>query len=268
MSIPLLPMIVGTLLGARHMEQLDRGLVAIQTGANKAYLSWRLSGTEMTSVTGFDVYRNGKKITSAPVTTSTNYVDGESSPGATYRVRPIVGGAEVAEAGKDVAAWGRPYLEIPVMLPPGGRTPDGKEYTYSLNDASAGDLDGDGQYEIVVKWYPSNAQDNAFAGYTGNTLLDAYKLDGTRLWRIDLGRNVRSGAHYVQFQVMDYDGDGMAEMFCQTGDGTIDGTGKVLGDEKADWRAKDGYVRTSDGTGSRTLADGTRVADLVGRILT
>lgn len=268
MPISIIPLLAVAVFGARQMEHLDRGLVAVQTGTNKAYLSWRLSGTEMSSVEGFNVYRDGKMITPAPVTNSTNLVDNESTPGATYRVRPIVDGKEVAESVKDAAAWSRAYLEIPVMLPPGGKTPDGKDYTYSLNDASTGDLDGDGQYEIVVKWYPSNAQDNAFAGYTGNTLLDAYKLDGTRLWRIDLGRNIRSGAHYTQFQVMDFDGDGMAEIACQTADGTIDGIGKILGDEKADWRAKDGYVKTPDGTGSRTLADGTRVADLVGRIVT
>ncbi|MDO5576461.1 MAG: rhamnogalacturonan lyase, partial [Fibrobacter sp.] len=165
-----------------------------------------------------------------------------------------------------VKPWAQQFLSVPLQVPPDGKTPDNKSYNYSANDASVGDLDGDGQYEIIVKWYPSNAQDNAFAGYTGNTYLDAYKLDGTRLWRIDLGRNIRSGAHYTQFQVFDYDGDGKAEMACKTADGTIDGQGNVIGDPNADWRAKSGYVSTRDRTGSRTV-DGKMVADLYGRIL-
>jgi hypothetical protein len=121
-------------------------------------------------------------------------------------------------------------------------TPDGIPYTYSANDASVGDLDGDGEYEIVLKWYPSNAQDNSRKGFTGNTYLDAYKLDGTQLWRIDLGGNIRSGAHYTQFLVYDFDGDGKAEVAFKTADGTVDATGTVIGDANADYRNSDGYV--------------------------
>ena len=118
----------------------------------------------------------------------------------------------------------------------------GETYTYSPNDISVGDLDGDGEYELIVKWDPSNAKDNSQGGFTGNVYIDAYKLDGTQLWRIDLGRNIRAGAHYTQFMVYDLDGDGKAEVACKTADGTIDGTGTVLGDPAADWRNSDGYV--------------------------
>ena len=90
-------------------------------------------------------------------------------------------------------------------------------YTYSANDCSVADLDGDGEYEIIVKWDPSNSQDNANAGYTGDCILDAYKLNGTRLWRIDFGKNIRAGAHYTQFMVYDLDGDGKAEAGLQDG---------------------------------------------------
>jgi hypothetical protein len=115
-------------------------------------------------------------------------------------------------------------------------------YTYSANDVSVGDLDGDGQYELVLKWDPSNSKDNSQSGYTGNVFIDAYKLNGTRLWRIDLGRNIRAGQHYTQFQVFDYDGDGKAEVVMKTADGTRSGTGQLIGSSTADYRNSAGYV--------------------------
>ena len=67
-------------------------------------------------------------------------------------------------------------------------------------------------------------------------------MDGTLLWRIDLGRNIRAGAHYTQFMVYDLDGDGKAEVSCKTADATIDGKGKVIGDSSADYRNSSGYI--------------------------
>ena len=128
------------------------------------------------------------------------------------------------------------YLPIKIEKPQGGQSPDGVNYEYHANDASIGDVDGDGQYEIFLKWEPSNSKDNMFAGFTGNVLIDCYRLDGTRLWRIDLGRNIRAGAHFTQFMVYDFDGDGRAELMVKTADGTIDGLGTVIGDAQADWR--------------------------------
>jgi rhamnogalacturonan endolyase len=134
------------------------------------------------------------------------------------------------------------YLTVPLQRPAGGEVevPSGAKtsaYRYSPNDASVGDLDGDGEYEIVVKWDPSNAKDTASSGLTGRVLLDAYRLDGTRLWRIDLGRNIRAGAHYTQFVVYDLDGDGRAEIACKTADGTVDGRGRTVGDASKDYRS-------------------------------
>jgi rhamnogalacturonan endolyase len=103
-------------------------------------------------------------------------------------------------------------------------------------------MDADGQLEIVVKWDPSNAKDNSQSGYTGNVFVDAYRLGGTRLWRIDLGRNIRAGAHYTQFQVYDYEGDGRAEVVMKTADGTRSGTGQVIGSSSADHRNSSGYI--------------------------
>jgi rhamnogalacturonan endolyase len=154
----------------------------------------------------------------------------------------FVGGAEQAASPASLRFTGGAYLDVPIQPPSGGTTPDGVAYTYSANDAGVGDVDGDGQYEIVLKWDPSNAKDNSQSGYTGNVYVDAYRLNGTRLWRIDLGRNIRAGAHYTQFQVYDYDGDGRAEVAIKTADGTRDGAGTVIGSSSADHRNSSGYV--------------------------
>jgi rhamnogalacturonan endolyase len=225
--------------GARQMENLNRGLVAIKV-PNGVYVGWRLLGTEAQN-TGFNLYRNGTKVNSTPITGSTNFLDGSGSTSSSYTVRAVINGQEQA-ASETVSVWGNSYLSVPLQIPSGGTTPDGVSYTYSANDASVGDLDGDGQYEIVLKWDPSNSKDNSQSGYTGNVYIDAYKLNGTRLWRIDLGRNIRAGAHYTQFIVYDLDGDGKAEVAMKTADGTRDGRGTVIGSSTADHRNSSGYV--------------------------
>ena len=96
----------------------------------------------------------------------------------------------------------------------------------------------------MLKWDPTNAKDNSQSGVTGNVFLDAYRLNGQRLWRVDLGRNIRAGAHYTQFQVYDYDGDGRAELAVKTADGTVSGTGQVIGNANADYRNSAGYIIT------------------------
>lgn len=223
----------------RQMESLDRGLVAVKVD-NGVYLGWRLLGNEVDN-TSFNLYRNGEKINSSPIVSSTNYLDPQGDLNSTYYVCAFVDGKESPPSEK-VKVWNTNYLTIPLQKPPGGVTPDGVAYTYSANDASVGDLDGDGQYEIVLKWDPSNSKDNSQNGYTGNVYIDAYKLDGTLMWRIDLGKNIRAGAHYTQFMVYDLDGDGRAEIACKTADGTVDGTGKVIGDPHADYRNAQGRI--------------------------
>ncbi len=226
-------------LAQYQMEKLDRGVVAVRTGSNN-FISWRWLGTE-DDIT-FNLYRNGTKVNASPLTVC-NYTDNGAASTAIYTVRAIVNGVEQA-ASAGVTPWAQQYLKVPIQAPPGGTTPAGEAYTYTANDASVADLDGDGQWEIILKWDPTNSKDNSQSGYTGNTYVDAYKLDGTRLWRIDYGKNIRSGAHYMDFMVYDFDGDGKAEMMCRTGDGTIDGTGKVIGTASADYRSTAGYVLT------------------------
>ena len=213
-------------------EQLNRGVVAIREGG-KVIVSWRTLRNDKTTEP-FDLFRNGKKLNATPMTKGgTFYIDEHPlSTDATYEVRG--GGMNGSFTLKADAPEG--YLPVRLQKPEGGTTPDGEAFTYSANDASVGDVDGDGQYEIILKWDPSNAHDNAHDGYTGSTLLDCFRLDGTLLWRIDLGINIRSGAHYTPFIVYDLDGDGRAELMVKTSDGTRDGRGHVLGNAKADYR--------------------------------
>jgi rhamnogalacturonan endolyase len=223
----------------RQMEQLDRGVVAVNQGGGKVFVSWRLFGTDSEDV-AFHVYRTlGDEkpvlLTKEPLAKVTHFVDTgvDLSRGARYFVASVVGGKHEprTHAAPTLSANSPPYISIPLKTLP-GHTP---------GDASVGDLDGDGRYDIVVKQEQS-PRDNSQKGTTGETKLEAYKLDGTALWRINLGKNVREGAHYTQFLVYDLDGDGKAEVVCKTADGTTDGEGKVIGDRDADHRNKDGYV--------------------------
>ncbi|MFW5985407.1 MAG: rhamnogalacturonan lyase [Halanaerobiaceae bacterium] len=229
---------------------IDRGLVAFSVD-DGVYLQWRLLGTEETD-TPFNVYRDGEKVNEEPLTESTNYLDKEGSKDDQYKVEKVVENGE-NEKSDAVEVWEENYLSIPLDTPEDGEV-KGEEYHYIANDASTADLDGDGQYEIILKWEPSNAKDNSQSGHTGNVLLDAYKLDGTRLWRIDLGRNIRAGAHYTQFLAYDFDGNGQAEVAFKTADGTEDSAGNVIGDPDADWRNDNGYIL--EGPEYLTIFDG------------
>ena len=222
-------------------EDLGRGVVAFRESPSDVCLSWRYLSSDATQ-TSFNIYRDDKKIANVPADAGTFYRDTYDGTGkAVYEVRPVVDGKELTDKrGTYVLPANAPvgYLEIPMDKPANGVTPAGDTYTYSASDSSIGDVDGDGEYELIVKWDPSNSHDNAHDGYTGNVLFDCYRLNGEKLWRIDLGHNVRAGAHYTQFMVFDLDGDGRAEVVMKTSDGTIDGKGKVIGDADADYREK------------------------------
>lgn len=192
------------------------------------------------------IYKNGQFL--ATETYSTNYIDPNGTSSDTYQVAPIVNGVE-GEKCDSVApfASGSNYFDIPVDRPKstlttattittdenGNELPENQWHTetkvneYTIGDTSCGDLDGDGEYELIVKW-DCASRDNSQAGLTGNVYLDAYKLNGKKLWRIDLGKNIRAGAHYTQFLVYDFDMDGKAEVACKTAPGSIDGAGKYV----------------------------------------
>jgi autotransporter-associated beta strand protein len=221
------------------MENLSRGLIAVKV-SNGVFVSWRVLGTEWNDVS-YNLYRETTRLNSKPITGATCYLDPDGTEGSSYSVAAIINDIEQS-ASAPTGVWGHDYKTIPIQIPEGGTTPDAVNYTYNANDCSLGDLDGDGDYEIVLKWDPSNSKDNSQSGYTGNVYLDAYELDGTKLWRIDLGRNIRAGAHYTQFMVYDLDGDGKAEVACKTADATIDGLGNVIGNVAADYRTSAGYI--------------------------
>lgn len=223
----------------RQAEYLDRAPSAVEADGG-VLVSWRMLGTDPDAI-AFHVYRDGARITDEPISDSTNLLDADGTADSEYFVTKVLDGVEVTET-EPFGVWAEQYRSVPLQKPADSYTKDGQPYTYNANDTSVGDVDGDGTYELIVKWDPSNAKDNSQAGYTGNVLLDAYRLDGTRLWRIDLGPNIRAGAHYTQFQVFDLDGNGKAEVVMKTADGTVDGVGQPLGNASADHRNSSGYV--------------------------
>lgn len=217
------------------MEPLGRGVIAVRKSPSEVFVSWRYLSSDPAGA-AFDIYRDGVKVNDKAVKDVCWFIDGNSSSSAaTYEVRPRKGGLK---SGSFILPANAPegYIPIALDIPAPQTMPNGEVATYSPNDCSIGDVDGDGEYEIFLKWDPSNSHDNAHNGYTADVFIDCLKLDGTRLWRVNLGRNIRAGAHYTQMMVYDLDGDGCAEMVVKTSDGTIDGTGKVIGDPAADYR--------------------------------
>ena len=227
------------------LEYLNRGISAINTG-NGMLISWRYLANDDDNAI-YKLYRDGLLIYTSESGQSTCYLDAEGSASSKYRVDTLSGGKVISSENCNLIS-DNAYFDIP-MTPP-----TGSDCTYSPNDMSVGDIDGDGQYELFVKWDPSNSKDNSQKGKTGNVFIDCIRLDGTRVWRIDLGVNIRAGAHYTQFYVADFDLDGKAEMTCKTADGTIDGTGKVIGDASKDYRNSSGYILS--GSEYYTLFDG------------
>ena len=209
----------------QQMERLDRGVVALPAQDKGIFVSWRLLGTDEKGTT-FDLLRDGKTI--AKGLTITNFTDTKGSSASRYSVVTHLPSVTSPHTSAEMTAWPDLYRSIPLDRPEGGTTPDGRPYQYRPNDCSVGDVDGDGQYELFLKWDPSNAHDNAHDGYTGDVIIDCLKLDGTKLWRINLGKNIRAGAHYTQFMVYDFDRDGHAELICKTAPGSMDGTGRYV----------------------------------------
>ena len=231
-------MLSSTAFAQRRMEYLNRGMYAVSEGNGKAFVSWRLLAADATDI-AFNVYRStdkskAVKLNKQPITQTTTYHDEavDTSQNNTYYVKTVLKGKETETGNSFVLkAHAKPYLSISLRTPPG----------YAPNDASVGDVDGDGEYEIILHQV-GRSHDNSQGGYTDPPIFQAYKLDGTFLWQINLGKNIREGAHYSQFIVYDLDGDGKAEVAIKTADGSMDAKGKVIGDSTKDWRNNNGYI--------------------------
>jgi rhamnogalacturonan endolyase len=234
----------------RQMENLNRGVIAMRTSGDSVFVGWRLLGTEPDEI-AFNIYRQSGnkqpvKLNKVPLPESTNFIDEKVKfqVDNSYFVKTVLKGKEQEAANPFTLKANAPvqqYLNIPLKTPAG----------YTPNDVSVGDLDGDGEYEIILH-QTGRSIDTPSPGISGLPIFQAYKMDGTMLWEINLGKNIREGAHYTQFMVYDLDGDCIAEFACKTADGTIDGKGKVIGDSAKDYRNLD----KSSGTFYGKILDG------------
>ncbi len=246
--------VTGKLVAGSRETLTDRALTAVKLSdsvkaigtdgkeiTEGVYLSWRAFEEEFDAknnlTTTFTIKVNGTVVKEN--LKATNVVLTNVADTATFTVegsadKSVNGGLKVIET----KAWDNQYIEMQLYKPADETMPDGSTCNFTANDMSVGDVDADGQLELIVKWYPSNAKDNSGSGYTGKTFLDTYDVDWNTgavalLSRIDLGINIRSGAHYTQFQVWDFDGDGKAEIAAKTADGSTiykseDGTDATL----------------------------------------
>ena len=221
---------------ASQMEKLDRGLIAFPTTSNNCFVSWRLLGTDNEHTT-FELLKNGKSLKKDIYQNTGLSVPGTKND--VFQVVTVQDGVEV-DTTAEVKPWATAYLALKLNRPEevGGKA-------YFPNDMSVGDVDGDGQYELFVKWDPENSKDNANTGASNPVVIDCYRLDGSQLWRINLGINIRAGAHYTQFMVYDFDGDGRAEMICKTAPGSKDGEGQYVSYAATDDAIK-GISNTTD----------------------
>lgn len=234
--------------GKNIVEHLDRGIYAVKSGRGM-FVSWRWNADDADNAE-FRLYRDGQLVyTSKAGTGATCYQDNGGNANSKYRVDTVVNG-EVAASEECKFKSGTNYFDIPLSKP-------GSQYT--PNDCCAGDVDGDGQYEIFLKW-EGKALDNSQSGVTDNVYIDCITLDGRRLWRVDMGKNIRAGQHYTQMCVADFDCDGKAELITKTADGTKDGKGKVIGDGSKDYCNGGGYILS--GNEYMTLFDGRTGAAL------
>ena len=233
-----------------YVERLSRGVVTVPAAEKGNFVSWRFLSTDKPGTT-FNLMRDGDVIASG-LANVTNFTDINGTKDSRYAVQTLVNGT-VQETSDEIQAWAQPYLSVPLIRPLDQTMPDGKTCTYTPNDCSTADMDGDGDYEIILKWDPSNSHDNSHTGYTGEVFLDCYKTEGVMMWRVSLGKNIRAGAHYTQFMVYDFDGDGKGELICKTAPGSKDGRGNYVteaatdpeiknADNEADYRGTNGHV--------------------------
>ncbi len=243
-------------------QPLNRGLMAVKTSGG-VLVSWRYRAADMDSKPRFRLYRNGKIIGSNPITERTNFLDTSGSTTSTYKLEVLDINGNVIETQDGVKPWTDQTKYI--TLQGGAPTdPTNAGATYTPNDASYCDMDGDGEYEIILKWAPSNEKDAASNGTTSPAFYSCYKMDGTRLWMLHTGHNMFNSAHTTPFIAWDLDGDGFGEFMVKTAPGAIDGEGNYVllpgDDPTAD--LKSGRGKQDHGPEYITVFDGTTGAEL------
>jgi fibronectin-binding autotransporter adhesin len=214
------------LYGQRKVEKLGRGVVAVNTGGGKAYISWRLLASDPDDI-AFNLYRTISgttvKLNTTPITTTTDFSDNSASTTASnqYFVKPIINGVEQGAskafslAGSSTA---KRYISIPLQ----------PLAHYSVQHIYPADLDGDGEYDYIVKRLPADSHNNV--------MIEAYNNDGTFMWRADLGPNIEQGAptHNPIVLAYDFDGDGKAEVLVRSSEGTVFADGTTIPDVNGD----------------------------------
>ena len=218
------------------------------TGIHGALVSWRMLPTDPAN-TAFDLYKSVNdgtetKLNAAPIADASCWLDETIDPAQTTRYRvTLANQAETLCACTFTPQRAKTfYYRIPVD---DSRLPD-PSLTYTIDDIQPADLDGDGVMELVVKREPYDGA-NQGGWHNGTTLLQAYKMDGTLLWQIDLGINIRSGSHYTSYIVYDFNGDGLPEIAFRSSEGTTFADGKTI--TNADGRVHDYRIRESNGAG-------------------
>lgn len=229
------------------MEKLSRDVVALPSDNGGNFISWRMLGSDPKTTT-FDLLRDGNTIATG-LNSTTNFTDTQGTSQSQYSVVVKIGGEEV-ERTESVTPWQEKYKVLQMNRPAAGIDDvTGETYTYTPNDCATGDVDGDGSYELIVQWQPSNSTTNsAHLWHPGTEYIDCYKLNGTHLWRLDMGDNIFAGDHHTQVLVYDFDGDGCSEVILRTAPGTRDGQGNYVNqvadeeeirkaDNHKDWRS-------------------------------
>ena len=234
-------------------EKLGRGLVALVKDDGSVFLGWRLLADDPPDV-AFTVVRGSENLTKGKPYRGTCFIDTEQGAirGVSYSLYKFnEGGQKESDRLSSTKAIGESYLSIPL------------KGDYDFQKVGIADLDGDGKYEFIIKQPNFNTDPYQQPGYwkksTTTYKLEAYRLDGTMMWRYDMGWSIEAGIWYSPWIVYDVDGDGKAEVYCKAGEGDprdekglvqtgpeylvkLDGeTGNVVA--KTDWPSRDGFSK-------------------------